>query len=170
MSISIAAAVFKIMLSVNGRSCPECREQIPAKVDSSRLVNNLISELLVRCTNSIVPSDTAEQTPSKKKARSSSSSSTCTASNTVDLPASSDHCSWTGALKDLDSHFTVCGFTVTKCSCDGCNISMERRKLGDHEAICSHRLLIAGLTPFFLYKAATLAFNYIFNFSKIELL
>ncbi len=127
-------------VSVNGRKCPECREKIPAKVDSSRLANNLISELRVRCINSVAPADTAEQMPSKKKAL-SSSSSTCTASGTVDFLASSVHCSWTGALKDLDSHFTVCGFTVTKCSYDGCNIRMERGKLGHHEAICSHRLV-----------------------------
>jgi hypothetical protein len=127
-------------VSVNGRTCPECREKIPAKADSARLANNLISELRVRCINSIAPADTAEQMPSKKKAR-SSSSSTYTASGTFDFSASSIHCSWTGALKDLDSHFTVCGFTVTKCSYDGCNIRMERRKLGHHEAICSHRLV-----------------------------
>jgi hypothetical protein len=127
-------------VSVNGRTCPECREKIPAKVESARLVNNLISMLRVCCTNSIAPADTAEQMSPKKKAC-SSSSSTCTASNTVDLTASSDHCSWTGALKDLHSHFAVCEFTVTKCSSDGCNIRMERGKLGHHEAICSHRLV-----------------------------
>ena len=43
-----------------------------------------------------------------------------------------------GALKDVDTHFTVCEFTVTNCSYDGCNIPMERRMLGHHVNVATH--------------------------------
>jgi hypothetical protein len=55
------------------------------------------------------------------------------------------HCTWTGLLKDLDTHVLNCQFVPVTCSFEGCGACVYKQELMGHEAACSHRTVHCDL-------------------------
>jgi hypothetical protein len=149
-------------ININVRKCPGCRADIPTtNLESSRILNNLISHFRVRCPNGKTPmgvkngfrdkEQTEEDQPLPKKQKSS----------VMDLSPPSECCDWKGTLQELHKHPTDCGLQEIKCRFKQCGSLVKRNKLTDHEATCLQRQvpcsMCASLFPFAIFEAHLLA-------------
>ena len=119
---------------VRKQTCPIDRETLTAEtLTRVRTVENLIQKLPVRCPKHTKCEDDEAVAPAAaKRPRGSLPVS----------PAAEPGCRWTGKLSLRDKHVADdCEFTEVACGLDGCQASIARRGLAEHEASCTYRLV-----------------------------
>ena len=94
--------------------CPICREEDTTHVPNMNM-DREINGLEIHCPN---PENNQDRANHKEK------------------------CSWSGELRDLQSHLAGCGYEMVTCTNKGCRVIMKRKLLAKHlQKNCCHRLV-----------------------------
>jgi hypothetical protein len=59
----------------------------------------------------------------------------------LEIRCQNSSCDWRGPCRDLNQHFDICGFSLTKClnHDSGCPIVIERMHVSEHTEVCEYQ-------------------------------
>eukprot|EP00961_Rhodomonas_salina_P017180 231080-Rhodomonas_salina.2 len=122
------------------QTCPSrCGFLAVGHLTTLRGTENLINKLQVKCCHTAV-SDGPSPRPKNLRRRSRA--------NAASSAAGSDtggECDWVGTVEDRAKHLRdECAYSEVQCSCQGCDVKVQRFELAGHEASCERREVACG--------------------------
>jgi hypothetical protein len=136
---TFCAKCISACLSSANTTCPTCRQSIETGSNPTYILRDLIGKLDVKCPNSLLGSDSdnnsdnGSNNPPSKRLRAKRLKPTVDESDGRNNETAC--CDWKGTISELDQHLAdECPFTTIECGEEGCKHTCQRRHLAAHKS------------------------------------
>ncbi len=120
----------------NNRTCPTCRVSVHTGSNPTYILRDLVGKLEVRCPNSLLGSDSDNNSDNGSNNPPSKRLKTTGETNEIDeLNNNESGCDWKGTIGKLDQHLAdECPLTTIECGEEGCKHTCQRRRMAAHKS------------------------------------